>query len=236
MVTKASQYLPDPLVDEKRFVTRFAANQTKRMKKVAVEFIGTFFLVFAVLSAAVSGIPPEFGPVAVGAVLTAVIYAGGHVSKAHYNPAVTIAFFLRGKIRASEILPFIGAQLIAALLGALLVGLVYPGAQIEAASISTGPSLIAETVFTFALVFVILNVALDKRIEGNQFYGIAIGLIVVGGAYTVGSVSSAVFNPAVAFGSMLNGILPWGALWIYLVANLSGAIAAAICFQYVGED
>lgn len=206
------------------------------MKKVIVEFIGTFFLVFAVLSAAVSGIPPEFAPIAVGAVLTGVIYAGGHISKAHYNPAVTIAFFLRGKIRSSEVLPFIGSQCLAAALGALIVGIVFPPTEIQAASISTGPSLIAEALFTFALVFVILNVAIDKRIEGNQFYGIAIGLIVVGGAYTVGSVSSAVFNPAVALGSMLNGLLPWSALWIYLVANFTGAIGAAVCFQIVGED
>lgn len=112
----------------------------------------------------------------------------------------------------------------------------YPASEISTASVSTGPSLIAEALFTFALVLVILNVALDRRIEGNQFYGIAIGLIVVGGAYTVGPVSSAVFNPAVAFGSMLNGMLPWNALWVYLLANLAGAVAAAFSFQFLGEE
>jgi len=206
------------------------------MKKAAVEFIGTFFLVFAVLSTAVSGIPRGFAPVAVGAVLMAVIYAGGHVSKAHYNPAVTVAFFLRGKIRAGEIVSFIGAQILAAAVAALVIGLVYPSAKITCAAVPTGPSLVAEFIFTFALVFVILNVAWDKRIEGNQFYGLAIGLIVVGGAYTVGPVSSAVFNPAVALGTMLVGMLPWNSLWIFLLANFAGGIAAAVAFQYLGED
>jgi len=206
------------------------------MKKLIIEFIGTFFLFFGIGSTAASGIDPAVAPIAVGTLLAAVIYAGGHISAAHFNPAVTVAFYLCGRTRAQEVFPYIASQLLAAAIGALCVFLVHSPQELAQASVSAGPSLLAEFLFTFALVFVILNVAAAKALEGNGFYGIAIAMVVVGGAYAVGSVSAAVFNPAVALGGMLLGILPWSALWIYLVANLGGAVVAAIVFRIVNED
>jgi aquaporin Z len=206
------------------------------MKKPVVEFIGTFFLVFAVGSTAASGISASVAPLAIGAVLTAMIFAGGHVSGAHYNPAVTIAFYLRGTTRTGEILPYVGAQLLAALAAAALIRFVHSPGELAAASLSTGPSLVAEFLFTFALVYVILNVASAKGTEGNSYYGLAIGLTVAGGAYAVGPVSAAVFNPAVALGGMTLGILPWSAIWIYLLANFAGGVAAAVVFRVTSDD
>ncbi|MEM0966514.1 MAG: aquaporin [Verrucomicrobiota bacterium] len=207
------------------------------MKKPIVEFIGTFFLVFAVGStAAIAGFPGALAPLAIAATLTALIYAGGHISGAHYNPAVTIALYLRGNTRSAEVIPYLVAQIVAAVLAAICVGLVHSPAELAAASIPAGPSLLAEFLFTFALVFVILNVATAKGTEGNSFYGLAIGLIVAAGAYAVGPVSAAVFNPAVAIGGMTLGILPWSAIWIYLIANFGGALVAAIVFRIVSDD
>ena len=83
------------------------------------------------------------------------------------------------------------------------------------------PALLAEFLFTFALVYVVLNVATAKGTEGNSFYGLAIGFTVVAGAYAVGSVSGGAFNPAVAVGGSIMNIFAWGNIWIYLVAQLA---------------
>jgi aquaporin Z len=99
------------------------------------------------------------------------------------------------------------------------------------------PALLAEFVFTFALVWVILQVATTKATSGNSYYGAAIGGTVVAGAFAVGGVSGGAFNPAVAFGLCLMGIISWTSIWVFLVANFAGAIAATLAFKAVnGEE
>jgi aquaporin Z len=93
--------------------------------------------------------------------------------------------------------------------------------------------LIAEFVFTFALGWVVLNVATARGTHGNSFYGLAIGFTVVAGAYAVGGISGGVFNPAIALGAMVSGLLKWSNIWIYLVAEFVGGAAAAYAFLYV---
>jgi aquaporin Z len=205
------------------------------MKKYVVEFIGTFFLVFAIGMAVRSG--AALAPLGIAAALTAVIYAGGHVSGAHFNPAVTLAALIRGKFDAKDALPYVIAQLGAAALAALIVVAIHGKPLLGAASHAAGPSLVVEFLFTFALAWVILNVATAKGTAGNSFYGLAIGFTVLAGAISVGGVSGGAFNPAVGLGVVIMGLEKLGQLWIYLAADLAGGAVAALTFNYVnGKD
>jgi aquaporin Z len=199
-------------------------------RKLTVEFIGTFFLVFTIgMAVANAG---DLAPLAIGAGLMVMVFAGGHVSGAHYNPAVSLAVFLRGKMSQPELIAYAIVQLAAAIVAGLVV-IVLGYDPAEAADLAgAGKMLVAEFLFTFALVWVILNVATSRGTEGNSFYGLAIGFTVTAGAFTVGSISGAAFNPAVAVGAMVIGILSWGDIWIYLLANLAGAAAGAFVFLY----
>ena len=208
------------------------------MRKYVTEFIGTFGLVFTVGCAIFSS--PALAPLAIGAALMVLVYAGGHISGGHYNPAVTLGVFLRGKIPLADAGPYWAAQFIGAFLAAWLAkftahpGLVHTLSTSGAHAIVA--AMLAEFVFTFALVYVVLNVATSKDQPGNQFFGLAIGFTVATGAFAVGSISLGAFNPAVAFGAMLMGLLNWGNFYIYLIGNLLGAAVAAIAFTYLNPD
>jgi aquaporin Z len=199
-------------------------------RKLVVEFIGTFFLVFTICETAKTA--DGFAPLAIGAVLMVMVYAGAHISGAHYNPAVSTAVMLRGKLLSGEWLPYVVAQLVGAVLGAAFARIVI-GAGHAGPTPGVGRQLLAEFLFTFALAYVVLNVATARGTDGNSFYGLAIGFTVVAGAYAVGSVSGGAFNPAVAFGAMVFGILKWSHIWIYLLANFLGGALAAYVFLYV---
>jgi aquaporin Z len=93
--------------------------------------------------------------------------------------------------------------------------------------------LVAEFLFTFALAYVVLNVAMAKDTEGNSFYGLAIGFTLATGAFAAGSVCGGAFNPAVALGASVLGMFPWSNLWIYLLAEMAGGVAAAVAFVLV---
>lgn len=203
------------------------------MRKYLVEFIGTFFLVLAVGCAVVSGAAGAMAPIAIGAVLMVMVYAGGHISGAHYNPAVTLAAILRGRCSPVEAPWYIAGQLgaSAAAAGAvyLLLGRLGTPMVIE----SSGRVFLAEFLFTFALVYVVLSVATAKGTAGNSFYGLAIGATVAGGAFAVGSISGAVFNPAVALGVVLLKIVDAKDIVVHVSAELAGAAAAAAAFRYL---
>lgn len=213
------------------------------MKKYLVEFIGTFFLVFTIGLTVVAPGAGNLAPIAIGCALMVMVYAGGHVSGAHYNPAVTLAVWLRGKCPASDLVPYITAQVAAAAVAAFAVKALKTGLVSKAAAMTGAmtpeilPALLAEFAFTFALAWVVLNVATAKGTHGNSFYGAAIGLTVTAGAYAVGGISGAVFNPAVAVGVCLLGLFSWGSFWLYLVAGFAAAIAAALTYKFVnGAD
>jgi aquaporin Z len=198
-------------------------------RKLAVEFIGTFFLVLTVgMAVATAG---ALAPLAIGSVLMVMVFAGGHVSGGHYNPAVSTAVFLRGKLQRNEYVAYVAVQLLAAVVAAGAVSLLGYTPSSAAAVAGAGKMLIAEFLFTFALAYVVLNVATADDTEGNSFYGLAIGFTVAAGALAVGSVSGGAFNPAVALGATVMGLFPWGHLWIYLVANFAGGAAAAYAFR-----
>ena len=213
------------------------------MKKYLVEFIGTFFLVFTIGMTVVAPGAGNLAPLAIGSVLAVMIFAGGHVSGGHFNPAVTIGVWLRGKCPTGDVIPYLGAQSAAALVASFAVKALKTGLVAKAAAMTGAmtpeilPALLAEFLFTFALVWVVLNVATAKGTSGNSFYGAAIGLTVTAGAYAVGGISGAVFNPAVAVGVCLMGLVSWGSFWLYIVACFAAAIAAATVYKTVnGAD
>lgn len=207
------------------------------MKKYIVELIGAFFLVLTVGMTAVYA--PGAGmmaPVAIGLVLGVMVYMGGAVSGGHYNPSVTIGAWLRGACPAADVAPYIAAQLVGAVL-AFGVARYLASGEVELLVPFRTPALVAEFLFTFALVFVVLSTATNRSTAGNSFYGLSIGGTVLVGAYAVGGISGGAFNPAVTLGLILMGKIPLASVWIYLVSQLLAAVAAGLLYKKViAED
>ncbi len=205
------------------------------MNKYAAEFIGTFFLVLTIGCTGIAAGPGAIPPLAIGAMLMVMVYAGGHVSGAHYNPAVTVAVFLRGRCAASDVLPYWIAQLA----GALAAAFILRSFTVED-PVTFHPRVlagfVAEFLMTFALVYVVLNVATAKATSGNSYFGLAIGFTVLAGAFAVGHVSGGAFNPAVAVGAMTMGMLPWSSLWLFVVAEVLAAAAGAVVFKAINPQ
>jgi len=202
------------------------------MNKYITEFIGTFFLVLTVGTCIVSPAAGVIAPLAIGSVLMVMIYAGGHISGGHYNPAVTVAVTLRGRCSAVDAVIYIIAQLVAAVAAAGVVHYLK-----GAAPAFTGESpytlwqmLVAEFIFTFALAYVVLNVATAKANAGNSYFGLAIGFTVLAGAFAVGPISGGAFNPAVAAGAFMLGLIPGHVTFLdYAITELvAGALAAGV--------
>jgi aquaporin Z len=207
--------------------------QPELPQRLTVEFIGTFFLVFTVGMAVTHA--EGYAPLAIGSSLMVMIFAGGHISGGHFNPAVSLAVQLRGKLASSELIPYWIAQ-VAGGIAASLVYLVLEGDADTAGVKSVGDALNVEFLFTFALAWVVLNVATASGTEGNSFYGLAIGFTVVTGAYAVGAVSGGAFNPAVAIGATIMGLADLSDIWIYLIACPLGGVVAAMAFNFVNAE
>ncbi len=200
-------------------------------RKYVVEFIGAFFLTFAVGVAVLSG--SVFTPLAAGATLMVMIYAGGHISGGHYNPAVTLAALLRGRIGLADAVPYWIVQLAAGVIAAVVARAVVNPAQVKTLHPSghaLAATAVVEVLFTFALCYVVLNVATSRDQPGNSFFGLAIGFTVVAGAFAVGGISGAAFNPAVALGAAVGGLFAWSTLWVYIVVQLVAGAAAGLTF------
>lgn len=200
--------------------------------KYLYEFIGTFFLVFTVGMVVIEpAAAVGFAPLAIGVVLAVMVFAGGHVSGGHYNPAVSLAVFVRGKIAPRDMVIYWVVQFIAGAIAGYLVLYLKGFPATTAIPFQIIPVLIAEFLFTFALCFVVLNVATAKSTEGNSFYGWAIGFTVLAGAYAVGTISGGAFNPAVTLGANVMGLFSWSTIWVYLIAQAAGAVVAAFVFK-----
>lgn len=211
------------------------------MRKLVTEFIGTFFLVFTIGLTVLIG--TEFAPIAIGSVLMVMVYMGGHISGAHYNPAVSLAVWMRGKMTARELGPYVGVQILAALAAAFLVYMVNDRPLLVSAAAETSlfEFFVLELLFTFALAIVVLNVATARATEGNSYYGLAIGFTVLAGAFAAGPISGGAFNPAVAIGpilveAMVGDASTFGNLWVYLVATFAGGALAAVVFKLQNPD
>jgi aquaporin Z len=201
------------------------------MTRYVAELIGTFFLVLTIGCTVIGHGAGPLAPLAIGSALMVMIFAGGHISGGHFNPAVTLGVWLRGKCEAKDVVPYMVFQVMGAVLAALAVTFLKGGAAVTPLQPATVPALLAEFLFTFALVYVVLNVATAKGTSGNSFYGLAIGFTVLVGAFSVGNISGGAFNPAVAMGISVMGLSSWSNIWIYLVADFVGAAVAAGAFK-----
>lgn len=205
------------------------------MNKYITEFIGTFFLVLTIGCTVLAGQAGVIPPLAIGAALMVMIFAGGHISGAHYNPAVTLAVFLRGKCDAKDVLPYWISQILGASAAAAAATFL-TGKTGEGAAIANVPqAFLAEFLFTFALAYVVLNVATAKDTHGNSFYGLAIGFTVMTGAFAVGHISGGAFNPAVAVGVAIMKLTAPAGIWLHIVADLLGGAAAALAFKALSK-
>ena len=204
------------------------------MNRYITELIGTFFLVLTIGCTVIGGGGGVIPPLAIGSALMVMIFAGGHVSGAHYNPAVTLGVWIRGRCETKDVIPYMVFQVIGAVLAALAVArCLRVGVKVTAMTPALGPALLAEFLFTFALVYVVLNSATAKGTSGNSFYGLAIGFTVMTGAFAVGDISGGAFNPAVAVGISSMGLSAWSNIWIFLVADFLGGAVAGSTFKYL---
>jgi aquaporin Z len=205
------------------------------MNKYVTEFVGTFFLVLTIGLAVLGGTP--MAPLAIGASLMVMVYMGGHVSGGHYNPAVTLAVVLRGKLHARDVVPYIVAQIVGAFSAAVVVYLVLGRtfAPAPGDGASTLGALLIEILYTTALCLVVLHSATAPQTTGNSFYGLAIGFTVTAGAFAGGPISGGAFNPAVGTGPILASALLGGGsianLWLYLVGPFVGGVLAAMLYR-----
>jgi len=205
------------------------------MNKYLTEFIGTFFLVLTVGCTVIPGSTAVIPPLAIGAALMVMIFAGGHVSGAHYNPAVTTAVWIRGRCDSKDVVPYVVAQFAGAIAAAIFAGfLVGEGHPLEIHSISR--AWLGEFLFTFALAYVVVNTATAKGTSGNSFYGLAIGMTVMAGAFSVGSISGGAFNPAVALGADVMKLLNVSSLWIHWTAEFAGGALAGLVFNWINPN
>ncbi len=207
------------------------------MKKYLVEFIGTFFLVLAVGMNVIDCDAHNFlPPLAIGATLMVMVFAGGHVSGAHYNPAVTLAVWLRGRCATADVVPYWISQILGALAASGITIFLKGNPTVIPDNISPMPALVAEFLGTFALAYVVLNVATAKGTANNSFYGLAIGFTVMVMAFALGGISGGAFNPAVATGITVLHIEKAANFWIYLGGDLAGGALAALVFKFVNPE
>ncbi len=206
------------------------------MAKPIVEFIGTFFLVFTVGMTVIEPGAGPLAPLAIGSALMVMIFAGGHISGGHYNPAVTLAAWLRGRCPLSDAVPYWIAQFAAGLAAAFVVLYMKKSPPSTAKDLDVARSLVAEFLFTFALAYVVLNVATAKANANNSFYGLAIGFTVLTGAFAVGGISGGAFNPAVAAGITVMGLAKVAFIWVYMLADFAGGAVAAVVFKVLNPD
>lgn len=210
------------------------------MRKAAAELAGTFVLVFAGCGAIMvaerfpGSVPPGGVPVAFGLAVAAMVYALGHISGAHFNPAVTFAFALTRQFPKREVLAYWFAQFCGAILAVgILKGLLPPGSAHGATvpQVSSLQALGWEFILTFCLMFVIIAVATDTRAIGTMA-GAAIGATVTLAALIGGPVSGASLNPARSLAPALFQGEP-GRLWVYFVGPMAGASLAAFAYQWI---
>lgn len=210
------------------------------MNRYLTEFTGTFFLVFTIGCTVLGGTP--MAPLAIGASLMVMVYMGGHISGAHYNPAVSLGLVLRGSFAAKEYVPYVVAQLLGAIAASLAVYAVLGRTFVPApaATATTMAALLVEILYTTALALVVMNVATAPATAGNSFYGLAIGFTVAVAAFAGGPISGGAFNPAVGLGPAIVFALIGGGsighVWLYIVGPCVGAVIAAAIFKVQHAD
>lgn len=209
----------------------------ENLKKYLVEFIGTFFLVFTVASAVLFNGEGVIAPISIGFALMIMVYAGGHISGGHYNPAVSLAAAIRGALEYKQLVPYWIFQALGAVAASYLVMNFTNALPEVACPFSITALVVGEFLFTFALCYVVLQVATSKKTEGNSYYGLAIGSTVTVGAFAVGGIlCPGAFNPAVALGLGIFHGACWCTVGVVALVNLVAAVVAALAFKAVNIE
>ena len=204
------------------------------LRKYVVEFIGTFFLVFTVASAVLLGGHGVIAPISIGFALMIMVYAGGHISGGHYNPAVSLAAAVRGALSWFQLIPYWISQVLGAYAAVVIVSHFTTLPILQNCPYTVGQLVTGEFLFTFALCYVVLQVATSKKTEGNSYYGLAIGSVVTVGAFAVGGILClGAFNPAVAFGLGVANIAGWTCAGITALTNMAAGICAGLVYKFV---
>lgn len=208
------------------------------LRKLVVEFIGTFFFILTIGLVVVGAKPNDLSvaPLAIGSALMVMVYAGGHLSGGHYNPGVTLAVWVRGRIATGEVIPYWVAQVLGAVAAALLVVYLKGHSGAVEKDPDTIRSVIVEVLYMFALAYVVLNAATSRATAGNSFYGLAIGFTVVIGAFAAGPISGGAFNPAIAVGLGTMGVARWAHVLVLVLADLGGGALAGLVFRFLNPD
>lgn len=207
------------------------------MKRYFVEFIGTFFLVLTVGCTVALGNGTPFAPIAIGFALMIMVYAGGYISGGHYNPAVSLGAALRGALEWKYLVMYWIFQLLGAFAaGLIVISFMEVLKPVPVNNFYLYNLVFAEFLFTFALVYVVLNTATSPRTEGNSYYGLAIGSTVTVGAFAVGSICLAAFNPAVAVAAGMLHLAGWKTVMITISSNIFGALVAALVYRLTSQE
>lgn len=212
------------------------------MRKLGMEALGSFIFI---LTACISS-----DPVAIGLSLGLVVYLGGNISGGHYNPAVSFAVFLRGKLSKADLIPYIIAQLAGGLSAALIAFLISHEAPVIEVASGAGSigrqwgyihgAALSEFIGTFFLAYTVLTVATTKKHANNQYYGLAIGGTVIVAATALGKFSGGAFNPAIGLSKSIVGLfnkpaaIQW--FWVYLIFPMLGGFCAALAFKFFHPD
>jgi aquaporin Z len=224
--------MADVVTSDPRSVAVAAApTWTIEIRKYAVEAIGSFFLTFVVVVSVLTH--STFTPLAAGAALMVMVYAGGHISGGHYNPAVTMGALVRGRIGPVEAVGYWTSQVAGGVIAGWIGRAVVNPPAVTTLTLSghtEAAAAVVELVGTFALAYVMLNVATSKDQPGNGFFGLAIGFTVAAGAFAVGGISGGVFNPQVALGGATGGVFAWTTIWVYVVVQLGAGVIAGLAF------
>jgi len=198
------------------------------MKKYIMEGFGTMFLVLAICMIG--------HPIAIGAMLTVLMYLGEHVSGAHYNPAITLAVWLRGKLKTDKVLPYMLFQVLGGIAAAIIYWMLAGQRYIlvPATGISDAKLFMVELLFTFFLVFVFLVVMTTKKVKVNHIFGIVIGFALMAIAFLGG-----MYNPVVSIGSSILNLFFRGSVEAlrhmpaYVLGTMSGGALAALFYRYM---
>lgn len=201
------------------------------MKRLFMEFLGTFFLVFTIIMTG--------NPLAIGAMLMAWVYIGGHISGAHYNPLVSFAFAIRGRFGWEYFLSYAGVQILAGVAAFLFASFFYgqialptPGQDVTLLQ-----ALFIEILLSFVFAYVVLTVTSTKRFRSSEIYGFAIGFTILALAILGTPLSGGLFNPAISLGSLVVGlfqgaVVVWPNILMYVGGALTGGLIAALSYDY----
>ena len=209
----------------------------ENFKKYLVEFIGTFFLVFTVGATIAFGNEGTIAPLAIGFALMVMVYAGGHISGGHYNPAVSLAAVVRGALCKCQWIPYAISQVLGGVAAAYLINYIAGGTVGSGVEFNINEIAIGEFLFTFALCYVVLLTATSTKTEGNSYFGLAIGSTVLVGAFAVGGICLGAFNPAVAIATIIFGVGCCAKFaWITVGVNLLAGILAGLAYKFLNEE